>query len=247
MKARLPPSLFKVRRMISGSPASIAIPWSSSIAWTGCPAGSSISAETVALSCPDRTSPLSARDPSASPSASSRIDLPAPVSPVRTPSPGSNSSSSRSTSTTLWTASCLNMRRRHAAGASLARGRPLLSLLLFLDQQPQRLTVPKGAGIVAPKHCRGLVRLLRQTERQVRFDHPFKRFRGVAGGRIFVDHFAEPVGRGEPIARALVEAADLHLLAGEVVVDEVELQTRVRGIAGLGIAANQLTKRLRRL
>ena len=44
--------------------------------------------DTTACACPARTSPLSARCPSARPSASSRIDLPAPVSPVSTPRPG---------------------------------------------------------------------------------------------------------------------------------------------------------------
>jgi hypothetical protein len=69
----------------------------------------------------------------------------------------------------------------------------------------------------------------------------------VAGGLILVDHGAEAVGRGEPVARALVEAADLHLLAGEMVVDEVELQPRVGGIAAFGIAADQLAERVGRL
>ena len=42
------------------------------------------SAVTLACAAPGRTRPLSARPPSARPSASSRIDLPAPVSPVST-------------------------------------------------------------------------------------------------------------------------------------------------------------------
>ncbi len=54
------------------------------------------SAVTAASPAPSRTSPASARLPSASPSASSRIDFPAPVSPVSTQSPGRNARSSRS-------------------------------------------------------------------------------------------------------------------------------------------------------
>jgi len=67
---------------------------------------------TLAAACPERTSPTSDRAPSASPSESSRIDLPAPVSPVSTPRPGSNSSSSRSISTTSLMTSCLSIATR---------------------------------------------------------------------------------------------------------------------------------------
>src|SRR6516165_2581753 len=58
------------------------------------------SADTAACCAPARTSPASARLPSASPSASSRIDLPAPVSPVSTQRPGRKARSRRSIRTT---------------------------------------------------------------------------------------------------------------------------------------------------
>ena len=54
-------------------------------------------AEISALSQSRRTMPVSAREPNASESASINIDLPAPVSPVSTVKPRSNSSSSAST------------------------------------------------------------------------------------------------------------------------------------------------------
>jgi hypothetical protein len=75
-------------------------PFSSSSASAGWPAARSKATLTEACFWPLRTRPLSARLPSASPSASSRIDLPAPVSPVSTPRPGPNSRSSVSISTT---------------------------------------------------------------------------------------------------------------------------------------------------
>ena len=84
------------------SAASSAISLSASSAASGVSAvGGAKLAVTCALSLPCRTSALSARAPSASPSASSRIDLPAPVSPVSTPSPASKSRSSRSIRTIL--------------------------------------------------------------------------------------------------------------------------------------------------
>ena len=85
------------------------------------------------------------------------------------------------------------------------------------------------------------------AQREIAFDQPLERFGRVAGGLIFVDHGAEANRRREPIALALVEAADLHFLAGEMVVDQVELQPRVGGIAAFGIAADQLAERIRRL
>src|SRR3990167_1165996 len=62
---------------------------------TGMPVISN-SAEISARGLPSRMTPLSARSPKSSPKASIRIDLPAPVSPVRTVMPRSNSSSSSS-------------------------------------------------------------------------------------------------------------------------------------------------------
>src|SRR5438270_6986704 len=205
MNARLPPSVLSVRRMISGSPASTSTPCSRTSACTGCSSPSSSSADTAAVSWPARTRPVSARDPSASPSASSRIDLPAPVSPVSTPSPLSNSSSTRSTSTTFWIASCLSMA---LAVDSLPRGRPL-RLLLLLDEQPQRLAVPEGVREVGAEHRRVLACFPGQTEREVAFYEPLEGFGRVAAGLIFVDHFAEMIGRCEPLPRPLVETSDL--------------------------------------
>ena len=52
---------------------------------------------------------------------------------------------------------------------------------------------------------------------------------------------------GQPVAAALIEAADLHLLAGEVIVDEIDLEPRVGRIARIRIAADQLAQRVERL
>src|SRR5690606_595875 len=58
--------------------------------------GTSKTAVTCPCTAPWRTSEASPRAPRASDNASSRIDLPAPVSPVRTDSPGAKSISRRS-------------------------------------------------------------------------------------------------------------------------------------------------------
>src|SRR3712207_6914851 len=51
----------------------------------------------------------------------------------------------------------------------------------------------------------------------------------------------------QPVARTLIEAAHLHLLAGEMVVDEVQLQTGIGSVAALRITADQLTEGIRSL
>ena len=60
------------------------------------PSGVSKMASMAAVSSPVRTRSAEARPPTSRPTAPTRMDLPAPVSPVRTLRPGSNSSSSRS-------------------------------------------------------------------------------------------------------------------------------------------------------
>ncbi len=64
----------------------------------------------------------------------------------------------------------------------------------------------------------------------------------MAGGVEFLDHVAEPHIRREPQAHALVVAADLHLLAREVIRHQIELQPRIGGVFGLGEAAVDLTQ-----
>jgi hypothetical protein len=85
--AREPGEPLVIRRITSGSRGSPASPFSSSKASAGWSLASSKPTLTAACAWPLRTRPLSARLPRASPSASSRIDLPAPVSPVSTDNP----------------------------------------------------------------------------------------------------------------------------------------------------------------
>src|SRR5215467_6560886 len=93
-KARVRPSANCTRRRISSSSAGIS--FSAMSARTGWPGGSSKAAVTWPCSAPWRTNATSPRAPSARAKASSRMDLPAPVSPVSTDRPETNSISSRS-------------------------------------------------------------------------------------------------------------------------------------------------------
>src|SRR5437763_504585 len=70
-------------------------------------------ASMVATDSPVRTRSAEARAPSSRPTASTRIDLPAPVSPVKTLNPGSNSTSTASITARL------RMRRKRSMRAEL--------------------------------------------------------------------------------------------------------------------------------
>src|SRR4051812_40233157 len=106
------------------------------------------------------------------------------------------------------------------AGASLPRSGPPLHVLVLLPKQLQRLLVPTGFWVVAAEHRARFLRFLGNAERKIAFDQPLERLGRVGRRLILVDDAAETVSGGEPLARALVEAADLHLLAGEMVLDE---------------------------
>ena len=174
INALLPPSAFTDRRMIKGSSISMSMSFSASNAATY--AGDSKLAATCAFSAPDLTSPLSARAPSARPSASSNIDFPAPVSPVRTPSPPANSRSSASISTTSRIESPVSM--------ALRGGRVLLHQVIGTG-------IPFAARIVGAQHGRCLLCLFRHAHRKIAFGQAIQSLWCVRGRVIFLDHFAE--------------------------------------------------------
>ncbi len=106
--ARERPSRPRMRRS-TRSPVGSS-PCSRNRSCAGCSPGSAKQAVTLACSAPARTNPASARTPSAKPRLSSRIDLPAPVSPVSTVRCGPNSRSNRSINTTSRIASAVSIR-----------------------------------------------------------------------------------------------------------------------------------------
>ncbi len=107
--------------------------------------------------------------------------------------------------------------------------------------------IPFRTRIVAVEHGGGALRLDLHAEREIALDQPLQRLGRVGGRLVIVDDLAEAHGSRDPLAAALVEAADLHLLAGKVIVDQIDLEARVGGIARRGITANQLAQRVVRL
>ena len=69
----------------------------------------------------------------------------------------------------------------------------------------------------------------------------------MRGRVIAVDDFAEADNAGEPLRAALIESPDFHFLAREVIIDKIDFQPRIGGIARVGIAADEFTHRIERL
>ena len=57
----------------------------------------------------------------------------------------------------------------------------------------------------------------------------------------------EAVDGGEERSAALIEAADRHLLAGEVIAGQVDLQARIAGVGRAGKAGDDFLQRIERL
>ena len=208
----------------------------------GGPGGGANTAATLACSAPARTSPASARAPRARPRLSSRIDLPAPVSPVSTVRPAPKQIQPLDQHHIAD-----RERGEHAAPAghgAAQKSEPKVRLkkpglrrpavpgspVAFAARRHQWLVavlVPFAARVVVAEHRGGLARLVGQAEHQVDLGQPVQRLGHVVGGLVVVHHALEPADRGGVQVLLLVEAADLHLLAGEVVAGEVDLQPRV--------------------
>ena len=120
-----------------------------------------------------RTSPASARAPIESPSASNKIDFPAPVSPVRTLSPPDNSRSKCSMRTIFLTFSALSIARSVCPSPKPAQPRRFLPLRRkrILRQQSVTILVPRTAWIVISQYGRCHLRFISYTEGQIRFSH----------------------------------------------------------------------------
>src|ERR1700689_1219 len=191
MKARVRPSASCTRRRII-SPVSSS-PLSLRIAAAGWPFGTSNTAVTWPCSTPWRTRPASPRPPSPSAKASSRMDLPAPVSPVSTASPRENSISSRSIRTMS------RIERRASMGKTLPEtqflegfgdvGAGVLARLYAARlYKIIGVLVPAAVGKIVPEHGRRGLRLVDDPDRHIGLGQPGQRFLDVAGGLILGHH-----------------------------------------------------------
>src|SRR4051812_41397658 len=217
MKARVRPSASCTRRRIISreSPEAVSSsPLPARTAAAGCPLGTSKLAVTWPCSAPWRTRPASPRPPSASAKASSRMDLPAPVSPVSTARPRENSISSRSIRTMSRIDRRASMRKQFLAEAHLLEGPGNIGTLVLARLETAGLykiigvLVPATVRKIVPEDGGGGLRLADDADRHVAFGETEQRFLDMAGGLIAGHHGLEAVdGRGE-VALFQIIAAD---------------------------------------
>src|SRR6202165_271792 len=221
MKARVRPSANCTRRRII-SPVSSS-PLSLSITAAGWPLGTSNTAVTWPCSAPCRTRPASPRPPSASANASSRMDLPAPVSPVSTASPRENSISSRSIRTMSRIERRASMEGKTLTETQFLEGFGDVGARVLARLDSARLYkiigvfVPGAIRKIVPEHGGGGLRLADDADRHIGLGEPGQRFLDMARGLVLGDHGLEAVDGAGVIALVEIEAADIHFLAGELV------------------------------
>src|SRR5882757_1594147 len=197
MKARVRPSASWTRRRII-SPVSSS-PFSARILAAGCPFGTSNVAVTCPCSAPWRTSPASPRPPSASAKASSRIDFPAPVSPVSTARPRENSISSRSIRTMSRIDRRASMRGQFLTETYFLEGPGNIGTLVLARLETSGLykiigvLVPAAVRKIVAKHRGGGLRLADDADRHIGLGQPGQRFLDMPRGLVLGDHGLEPV------------------------------------------------------
>src|SRR3954467_8862107 len=214
MNARVRPSASCTRRKII-SPVSSS-PLSLRMLEAGWPFGTSNTAVTWPCSAPWRTSPESPRPPSASANASSRMDLPAPVSPVRTARPRENSISSRSIRTMSRIDRRASMREQFLAETYLLEGPGNVGTLILARLETAGLykiigvLVPAAVRKIVAKYGRRGLRLADDADRHISFRQSRQRFLDMAGGLVAGDDGLEAVDGGGIVVLFEVVAADVH-------------------------------------
>src|SRR4051795_6928386 len=251
MKARVRPSASWTRRRII-SPVS-SRPFSVRIFVAGWPLGTSKVAVTCPCSTPWRTRPESPRPPSASAKASSRMDLPAPFSPVSTARPRENSISSRSIRTMSRIDRRASMRDRFLPETQFLEGFGDIGALILARLETAGLykiigvLVPAAVRKVVPKYGGGGLGFADDADGHIGLGEPGQGFLDVPGGLILRDHRLETIDGRRVVALFHVIAADVHFATGELVAGAFELGLGADGILGCRVFANHLFKRRDRL
>src|SRR3954470_3519888 len=151
------------------------------------------------------------------------MDLPAPVSPVKTASPRENSISSRSIRTMSRIDRRASMQRQFLAEAYLLEGPGNVGTLILARLETTRLykiigvLVPAAVRKIVAKDGRGGLGLADDADRHIGLGEPGQCFLDMARGLVAGHHGLEAVDGGGVVALFDVIAADVHFLAGELV------------------------------
>src|SRR4051794_5814674 len=163
-------------------------------------------AVTCPCSAPWRTRPASPRPPSANAKASSRMDLPAPVSPVKTARPGANSISSRSIRTMSRIDRRANMELYFLAETHFLEGLANPGPLILARFETARfykiigVLVPATVRKIMPEHGGGRLSLADDPDRHIGLGQAVQRLFDMAGGVVLGQHRPVEVGRRPGIA-----------------------------------------------
>src|SRR5690348_15125443 len=199
-KARVLPSAASVRRRTIS--LSTGIDCSASSACTPLRVEGSNTAVAEPCAAPGRTE-ARPRPPAANPKASSRIDLPAPVSPVRTFKPDANSSAAASIKTMSRTVSAASIDRSFeslAQDSGYPRALVNLGLQVTALQEFVGVLVPGAAGIVVAEHGGGGFRFVVYAQRIIGFGQALEGFGDLRGLLILLHHRAEAVDGADIVA-----------------------------------------------
>src|SRR5579864_4672061 len=242
-KARVRPSAASVRRRTIS--LSTAMDCSARSAWAPLRADGSKTAVAEPWAAPGRTD-ARPRPPAANPKASRRIDLPAPVSPVRTFRPGANSSAAASIKTMSRTVSAASIDRPFESLAQDS-GYPRALVNLRLQMMPLQelvgVLVPGAAGIIVAQHGGRGFRFAVDTQRIVGLGQTLQGFGDLRGLLILLDDRAKAVDGADIIALVEVVAADRHFLARQMIERQVDLERCVAGIFGIREALDDVLQR----
>src|SRR4029078_4647486 len=231
------------RRMSPSWGSSPLVARSSNTGWLG---ARSKLAVTWPCGAPRRTSAASPRPPMARENASSKIDLPAPVSPVSAERPGPNSRSSLSIRTMSRIDSAASMAdgsgRLAVASPGLGDPRPLVLLRLcaVLLQKTVGVVVPFAVREVVAKHGGRSFGLVDDAQRHIGLGQTHQGFFHLLGGLVVAHHDAEAIDGGEIIVMPQVVTAHRHLARGKQIAQDAHSVLRLVRIARSRIALEQL-------
>src|SRR3569832_2681220 len=102
--------------------------------------------------------------------------------------------------------------------------------------QPVGVGVPAIARVGVAQDRRVALGLIGQAQGQIGLGQAVQGLGRVRGGLVLVDHRLEAADRRQRLVVAQVPAPDRHLLAGQLVVDHVDLHARIGGVVALGVA-----------
>jgi hypothetical protein len=166
------------------------------------------------------------------------------VSPVSTQSPFSNERSSRAIRTTSRIDRAVSIAISYQRSLvsvrycpSLAGDVGCLRQVTFFGCQ-HILTVQKGPAVLVPFTVREIMpqdgsreaRLFDNAKRHIGFGQTVQGLRHMGRGAPFLDNTAKSSDRGQMMFGAQVIATDVHVLASQMVVGQVDFQSRIAGI-----------------